>query len=68
MPKVLGVTPDLLTVPEVAKALRVDDRTVRNYVQRGLLPAVQVAKGAAIRVPRSAVEKLLAPEPPEEAA
>lgn len=30
---------DLLTVPDVARQFAVDDRTVRGWIDRGLLPA-----------------------------
>ncbi len=33
---------DLMTVREVAAALRVDDTTVRRWIHQGILPAVQL--------------------------
>ena len=48
----------LLTVPEVAEALRVSVRTVYNLLEAGALRGVRV--GRAWRVPESALEELIA--------
>lgn len=46
-----------LTVDEVAKAVRVDERTVREYIKSGRLRAFKV--GAHWRIPRSALAELM---------
>ncbi len=48
---------ELLTVPEVAKRLRVDATTVRRHISRGALRAVRV--GAVWRVPVVAFNEFL---------
>jgi excisionase family DNA binding protein len=53
---------DLLTVPEVAQYLRVDDSTVRRWVKNGALEAVvlpHVGDRQIYRIRRSTLEKLL---------
>lgn len=40
---------DFLTVPEVAKRLRVTAMTVYRWIEDGRLPAVQIAKHYRIR-------------------
>lgn len=50
---------ELLTIKEVASALRVSTVTVRRYVAAGTLPAVRV--GRAIRIDRQAVESFAVP-------
>jgi excisionase family DNA binding protein len=53
--------PELLTTAEAAKMLRVSRGTVARYVRLGLLPAVRLPGiRARLRIPRSAVEQLLA--------
>jgi excisionase family DNA binding protein len=47
-----------MTVGEVAKELRVDDRTVRNWIRAGLLVAVRV--GRQYRVERAAFDAFVA--------
>ena len=39
---------ELLTVQEVAKHLRVDEKTVRRWINRGELPAIDLGKGYRI--------------------
>jgi excisionase family DNA binding protein len=54
---------DLLTVSEVADALRVDDTTVRRWIKNGVLEAVTLPhlnKRQAYRVKRETLEKVLA--------
>lgn len=54
--------PDLLTVSEVAGMLRVDDTTVRRWIQQGALEAVilpHVNERQAYRIRRETLEKLL---------
>jgi len=43
----------LLTVAEVARILRVSERTVQRWVKRGLLPAIRINR--TIRIPASAL-------------
>jgi excisionase family DNA binding protein len=53
---------DLLTVREIAKALRVDDTTVRRWIKSGALQAIALphrGKRQAYRVPRSTLDTLL---------
>jgi excisionase family DNA binding protein len=65
----------LLTVKETAVELRISEPTVYRWIANGDLPAIRYGqpraegdsrRGGAIRIPRSAVEALLALE--EEAA
>jgi excisionase family DNA binding protein len=49
---------ELMTTPEVARILRVSRATVARYVRLGQLPAIRLPSGV-IRIPRSAVQKLL---------
>lgn len=49
--------PDLLTVEELARFLRVNRNTVYGAIQAGLIHHVRL--GRAIRVPKAAVERLL---------
>jgi excisionase family DNA binding protein len=64
-----GHLPALLTVPEVAAALRVDASTVYRAVRLGTLRAVRLGgRGSSVRIPVSALDELLAgtePEPKE---
>lgn len=55
---------ELLTIQEVADALRVDDTTVRRWVRQGTLEAVILPHAnvrLAYRVKRSTLNKLLTP-------
>ncbi len=56
--------PDVLTVTEVAKLLRVGRNAAYALVQSGELWGVRV--GRSIRVPRRSVERFLADEPQAE--
>jgi len=47
----------LLTVPQVADEFQVTAQTIRNWIDSGVLPAVQV--GRAFRIKRSDVDELL---------
>ena len=40
--------PNLVTVSEAARLLRVSEATVRNYDRRGILPAQRLSNGARI--------------------
>jgi len=54
---------NLLTVHEVAKALRVDDTTVRRWIKNGVLEAIALPhanKRQAYRVKRETLDTLLA--------
>jgi excisionase family DNA binding protein len=54
--------PELLTVSEVARQLRVDDTTVRRWIKEGALEAVvlpHVGDRQAYRIRRSTLETLL---------
>jgi excisionase family DNA binding protein len=46
-----------LTVAEVAEILKLNQQTVRNWIDQGLLPAVRV--GRRVRIRRSDFERLL---------
>lgn len=53
---------ELLTVSEVARALRVDDTTVRRWIKNGVLEAITLPhqnKRQAYRVKRVTLDKLL---------
>ena len=52
----------LLTVAEVAKALRLDDTTIRRYVKQGLLEAIRLPhRGTrqAYRIKQETLDNLL---------
>jgi excisionase family DNA binding protein len=54
---------ELLTIREVAEALRVDDTTVRRWVKQGLLEAVTLphkGKRQGYRIKKSTLDKLVA--------
>jgi excisionase family DNA binding protein len=54
---------DLLTIREVAQALRVDDTTVRRWVKQGLLEAVTLphkGKRQGYRIKKTTLDKLVA--------
>ncbi len=55
--------PKLLTIEEVAEALRVHPSTAARYVARGRLPAVRLP-GGALRVAREDLVLVLAPARP----
>ena len=53
---------DLITVRETAKALRVDDTTVRRWIKNGALRAItlpHVGRRMAYRIQRATLEALL---------
>lgn len=50
-----------LSVKEVAALLRVSPATIRAWIQRGYLPALQPTRGAALRIPRSSLSRLIRP-------
>jgi excisionase family DNA binding protein len=61
---------ELLTVPEVARILRVDATTVRRWAKQGALEAVLLptaGKRQGFRIKRETLDKLLGEEPRLEA-
>lgn len=50
-----------LTVAEVAEWLKVNQQTVRNWIDQGRLPAVRV--GRRVRIKRSDFDRILGSEP-----
>ncbi len=55
-------TEELLTVREVARLLRVDNTTVRRWIQIGTLEAIRLphrGKRQAYRIKKSTIEQLL---------
>jgi excisionase family DNA binding protein len=48
---------EFLTVAEVAELLKLNQQTVRNWIDRGYLPALHV--GRRVRIRRSDLEQLL---------
>jgi excisionase family DNA binding protein len=55
--KLADIDSDMLTVPEVARVLRIGTRQAYQAVDAGKIRAVRI--GRAIRVPRAVVERLL---------
>jgi nitrogen PTS system EIIA component len=55
--------PELLTLSELAKLLRVSTRTAYRYVYDGTVPAVKV--GGQWRIPRNALDAQLGRQPVE---
>ena len=54
---------DLMTVQEVARALRVDDTTIRTWIRNGDLPAISLPHGGKrenFRVLKSVVQEIIA--------
>jgi excisionase family DNA binding protein len=49
----------LLTVKEVAEKLKLNKRTVHNWIDEGVIRAIKVKDGSAVRVPASEVERIL---------
>jgi excisionase family DNA binding protein len=49
---------DFLTVAEVAELLKLNQQTVRNWIDQGALPALRV--GRRVRILRSDLERILA--------
>jgi excisionase family DNA binding protein len=59
MPKIErgGLDESFLTVAEVAELLKLNQQTVRNWIDAGSLPALRV--GRRVRIKRSDLERLL---------
>lgn len=49
--------PDVLTVKQAAALLQVTERTIRNYIESGLLPALRMGP-RLIRIRRADLERL----------
>lgn len=54
-------SPRLLDVTEAARRLQVHPDTIRRRIRSGDLPAFRVAPNGNVRIPVSAVDKLLVP-------
>jgi excisionase family DNA binding protein len=52
-----GYDDEFLTVKEIAERLKVNPQTLRNWIDRGELPAVRI--GRRVRVRRTDLERLL---------
>jgi len=61
-----GELPTVLTVPEVARSLRMSEVTVWRRIADGGLPSVKI--GGLRRVPARALEELLDQSEPKEVA
>lgn len=62
--EVAQVDEELLTVREVANRLRVDDTTVRRWINNGVLDAVtlpHIGRRQSYRVKAGTMERLMAP-------
>lgn len=56
-------TPDLLTVSEVARILRVDDTSIRRWIKQGALEAIilpHVNERQAYRIKRVTLDAIIA--------
>ena len=51
---------DVLTVKEAAAIARVSPATIQRWCRSGLVPAFQVGRGAAIRIPADELRDLIA--------
>jgi excisionase family DNA binding protein len=45
----MGVDDDLLTVDDIARILKLNPQTVRNWIDRGELPAIRIGRRVQIR-------------------
>jgi excisionase family DNA binding protein len=50
---------EFLTVKEVAEKLKLSKRTVHNWIDEGVIRAIKVKDGSAVRIPASEVERIL---------
>jgi excisionase family DNA binding protein len=48
---------ELMTVAEIAAVLKLNQQTIRNWIDQGKLPAVRI--GRAVRIKRADFEQLL---------
>ena len=60
----IPATPEYLTVPEVARLLRVSEPTVYRRVQDQTLPSVRVGEVGPIRIPVEGLARFLLPRGP----
>lgn len=51
--------PDLLTVDEFARYMRLNRNTAYEAVRSGRVPSVRLGKRGAIRIPKQAIERML---------
>jgi excisionase family DNA binding protein len=49
----------VLKVPEIAALLRVDQKTVRDIIARGELPAMRLGRRGLVRVARAVLDRYL---------
>ena len=63
-PKQLQELPPVLTVPEVARVLRISRGAAYEAIRSGAVPGA-ILIGRTIRVPRTAVARLLGAPPPD---
>ncbi len=52
-----GVEDEFLTVAEIAELLKLNQQTLRNWIEQGQLPAVRI--GRRVRIRRSDFERLV---------
>ena len=60
--------PELLTLTEVAKLLRVSPRTIHGWIKDGTLPAVRLPGTRKVLIPRAGVVAALQPYPGDDKA
>ena len=53
----VALTDELFTVTEVATTLKLNEQTVRNWIDTGLLPAIRI--GRRIRIKRTVLKQIL---------
>ena len=49
---------EYLTIEEVSKLLRVNKRTIHNYIKRGEIPAIKLSS-KTLRIPRDELFEIL---------
>jgi excisionase family DNA binding protein len=59
MPTLDPASPTVLKVPEIAALLRVDQKTVRDIIARGELPAIRLGRRGLVRVARAVLDRYL---------
>jgi excisionase family DNA binding protein len=52
-----GIDDEFLTVAEIAELLKLNQQTLRNWIEQGQLPAVRI--GRRVRIRRSDFERLV---------